>query len=82
MRRIKEGVLNQEIQLIFHQVIDEYEGKINRMAREDYPVVVDSTWELDMILDNEDNGKDCCDAFLRYDHCRFFSFIRHGLSPF
>ncbi|MCI6466721.1 MAG: DUF4179 domain-containing protein [Faecalicatena sp.] len=54
----KEGVLNQEIQLIFHQVIDEYEGKINRMAREDYPVVVDSTWELDMILDNEDNGKD------------------------
>lgn len=47
------GLLNREITLTFHDVVDSYEGKVNRT---DPPVLLDSTWELKLTLDNEDSG--------------------------
>lgn len=50
----EEGILNKEIILTFNNVVNEYEGKLNRTEK---PVLIDSTWELKLPLDNEDSGK-------------------------
>lgn len=49
-----KGLLNKEITLTFTNVVDSYEGKVNGT---DPPVLLNSTWELKLKLDNEDNGK-------------------------
>lgn len=46
--------LNKEITFKFSNIIDEYEGKINGIEA---PVLLESVWELNLLMDNEDSGK-------------------------
>lgn len=50
----EKGLLNTPIKLSFYKIVDAYEGKLNRTAA---PVLLDTTWELTLNLDNEDTGK-------------------------
>lgn len=50
----EKGLLNKPIKLSFHKITDAYTGKLNRTAP---PVLLDTSWELTLNLDNEDTGK-------------------------
>lgn len=49
----EKSLLGKEIKLTFTDIIDSYEEK---QALTELPPLLSSTWELNIVLDNEDNG--------------------------
>lgn len=51
----EESLLGKEIKLTFTDIIDSYQEK---QTLTELPPLLPSTWELDVVLDNEDTGKE------------------------
>lgn len=45
----------KEVRLIFSDIVDWYEGKL---ANTESPVLLESVWELTLLIDNEDSGRE------------------------